>query len=82
MLLGTLTSLISRQDGISNLSYENQRLGWNLFLEKNKWACMFIREVRVAYNFIHFEIEGKIWPGLAGLVCYAISKNILNKQVH
>ena len=27
--------------------HENQRVGWNLFFEKNKRACPFIREVRV-----------------------------------
>ena len=25
----------------------NQRVGWNLFLKKNKQACPFIRKVRV-----------------------------------
>ena len=34
----------------------NQRVGWNLFLEKNKQACLFIREVRVSINgkFMNF----------------------------
>ena len=27
--------------------HENQRVGWNLFLEKNKQACPFIREERM-----------------------------------
>ena len=53
----TLTSLINGQalingqDGIFNLLHENQQVEWNLLLEKNKWACPFIREVR-ARNFL------------------------------
>ena len=35
------------QNRIFNLLHENQWVGWNLFLEKNKQACPFIREVRV-----------------------------------
>ena len=52
--LVALYLLVSKQptqliiaDGIFNLLDENQQVGWNLFLEKNKRTWLFIREVRV-----------------------------------
>ena len=38
-----------------NLLHENQRVGGNLFLEKNKRACLFIKEVRVINSFLFWK---------------------------
>ena len=43
----TLPAVLAERMEIFSLLHENQRVGWNLFLENNKRACPFIREVRV-----------------------------------
>ena len=49
---------MGRIENCFNLLHENQRVGWNLFLEKNKPACPFIRKVGALMlegNFIFFD---------------------------
>ena len=46
---------------MSTVKESNQRVGWNLFFEKNKWECLFITEIRVSkvMNLRQFYVE--VW---------------------
>ena len=54
-------------NGIFNLLHENQWVGWNLFLEKNKRTCPFIREVRVGIVSVFSQYEFAVYFSKSGL---------------